>query len=171
MEVKRTERGWAGHFISSHKCLFRRNTLLEYDGLKIVVSSVGLKMKTDIKGTYNDKDEFEQVGLNRFYETQVFHANYEDDEFIDADVARQISVDSDWATINKKDEVLANERHEIIVYEIIEKLKNGERFATKRNYMDEEKVSIIGNDGKVALKGSLEYIEQDGDTHKYLFKN
>lgn len=54
MEVKRTERGWPGHYCCASDCEFRRNTLLEYKDAKIVVSIVGIMRM--------DNETFETVG-------------------------------------------------------------------------------------------------------------
>lgn len=115
-EVLRQERGWAGHYILSHKCLFRRNTLLTCGEIKIVVSTVG-RMVIDKK--------LEPIGSDRYYETMVFHAKSED-KYFDADVSRQIDFDSEWAVNTKHGEIEANEMHEKVVEEITNKLLNGE---------------------------------------------
>ena len=66
-----TERGWAGHFICSDRCQFRRNTLIDFGKKKIIVSTVGLlRLERDDK-------KFETVGYNRFYETMALEAKKE----------------------------------------------------------------------------------------------
>lgn len=49
-KVKITERGWPGHYILGHRCVFHRNTLLECGDVKIVVSSVGKLMLKKHRG-------------------------------------------------------------------------------------------------------------------------
>jgi len=70
--VKRSERGWAGHFICSNSCEFRRNTLLECGDIRLVVSTVGnFRPHESIKAR-----ELSSIASNIriFYETEVFHA-------------------------------------------------------------------------------------------------
>jgi len=120
--MKRTERGWGGHFIASNYCLFRRNTLLEYNDIKIVISTVGNhQTKEDTKP--------QLIGVERYYETMCFIAE-KDDKYNDADVTKQINFDSKWMI--GKDELnddfvdnIANDMHENVVEEIKDKLSNG----------------------------------------------
>jgi len=120
--VLRTERGWAGHFICGHKCLFRRNTLLAYNDIKIVVSSVGLMLMD-----YN-KRTFETIGHNRHFETMAFHADKNDKRYCDADVSKKIEFDNDWCVAEQDADDKANEMHEVVVLEITEKLLKGYKF-------------------------------------------
>jgi len=117
--VIRTERGWAGHFICANRCRFRRNTLLTYNDIKIVVSSVGL-MEIDGK--------FETVGVGRHFETMAFHSDPTDTRYYDANVNKQVYFDSEWAIAEQDADDKANEMHEAVVLEITNKLLAGETF-------------------------------------------
>jgi len=126
MDVKKTERGWAGHFCCADRCQFRRNTLLEYDNISIVVSSVGLMRGLNGGG-------FEEIGLDRYYETMVFHSNPKDERYKDADVQMQIyDIENCWAISDPDSEDLANTMHDNVVIEIEKRLLSGERFEVER---------------------------------------
>ena len=111
-EVKRTERGWAGHF--------RRNTLLECGNIQIVVSTVG--------AMYID-GRIEEIGLDRHYETMIFHVDPKTGDYKDVDVNREIWVDSPCALkVKKTDKYIdlkANDMHEAVVKEISDNLAKG----------------------------------------------
>lgn len=124
--VVRTERGWAGHFICSDSCRFRRNTLLAYNDIKIVVSSVGLML---IDG------KFVTIGHNRYFETMAFHSDKSDTRYHDADVSKKIYFDSDWAIAEIDADDKANEMHEAVVLEITNKLLSGETFQVTEQYL------------------------------------
>ena len=128
-EVKVTERGWAGHFILADRCLFRRNTLLEYKDKKWVVSTVGAYR--------NYKNKIDSIGDRRWYETGAFEAS-EKNGYIDANVEKEISFDSEWGIWgNSWEEVcedcdgtpdnVANDMHDKIVSELIEKIKEQDK--------------------------------------------
>lgn len=124
MEVKRTERGWAGHYICSDSCKFRRNTLLEYGDRKWVVSTVG---------GYVYQNKIQSIGYNRWYETMAFQAK-EKNGYLEADIKRMVPFESECGIYGENwDEVLetygndidnkANEMHENVVTELMEKIK------------------------------------------------
>lgn len=116
MNVKRTERGWAGHFIGSSLCKFRRNTLLEYGDKAIVVSSVGLMIDRSAGG-------FQEIGAGRHFETMAFHA-IKTDRWKDADVEKNVYFDSPCTIAEIDADDKANDMHEVVVAEIINKLLN-----------------------------------------------
>jgi hypothetical protein len=118
-DVKRTERGWAGHYICADKCLFRRNTLLEYNGVKVVVSTIGNQMNKD--------GDIEEVGFLRYFETKAFYAE-KSGEYTDADWTREIYLSSPCSIGDYKTpgvDNLANDMHEAAVAEIVCKLLDG----------------------------------------------
>lgn len=108
-KVKRTERGWAGHFCCADRCLFRRNTLLEYGGLKVVVSTVGRML--NLKG-----DDFEMIGRGRHFENRVFMSC--GNKWDDIDSGNPVSFKSERDLPEPDMELEANEMHENVVKEI-----------------------------------------------------
>lgn len=111
-QVRRTERGWAGHFCCADRCLFRLNTLLECDGQKVVISTVGRMLANP-----NDK-EFTPIGaFGRHFETRVWMAQ-EDDKYNDIDVDKPVNFESECNLLAPDMEIEANEMHETVVNEI-----------------------------------------------------
>lgn len=115
-----TERGWAGHFICSNKCCFRRNTLLEYNGIQVVVSTVGAMVG---RGINSCEREWETIGYNRYYETMAFSAK-EDNGYIEADVNKEIDFSSNWCIdhIGNGSDNEANDMHDKVCLEIVDML-------------------------------------------------
>lgn len=124
-EVKVTEQGWAGHFICSDRCLFRRNTLLEYNDKKWVVSTVG--------AFRNRENKMDSIGHRRWYETLAFEA-VEASGYIEADIMKEIYFDSEWGiwgdsweevcnNCHDTPDNVANDMHDRVVSELIDKIK------------------------------------------------
>lgn len=121
-EIKITERGWAGHYICSNRCNFRRNTLIEKGSKRIVVSTVGNYSSYPIKGIEKTERD-NMIGHDRYYETMAFEAKKEG-IYWEADVSKEISFNSEWAIGELKQETdqKANDMHEKVVEEIIKGL-------------------------------------------------
>ena len=132
-EVTTQERGWVGHFICGTSCLFRRNTLVTCANVKWVVSTVGgLPSPINIPELNIKQGQMETIGANRWYETMVFESSY--DEYDDANVGKQIEVESDWCICGETWEEVekkygkfvdkaANDMHEKVVDEVKQKIK------------------------------------------------
>ena len=120
MEIKRTERGWAGHFISVNRCRFRRNTLLELGRVRAVISTVGAMMAVDKSGV-------DMICRYRYYETMVFRAR-KVGCYWESNVNKEISFTSKWQIekFTEKTDKEANDMHEAVVKEISGKIKKGE---------------------------------------------
>ena len=127
MKVKRTERGWAGHFCGANRCRFRRNTLLEKGEVRIVVSSVGLmeKWTGDPRQAKNVRG-FEIIGHKRYYETMAFHAEPAPSRYFDADVSREVDFDAPWCIDKIDADDKANAQHDAVVAEIEARMAAGE---------------------------------------------
>ena len=131
MKVKRTERGWAGHYICANYCRFRRNTLLEYGNKKWVISTVGNCVMPNVT---TSKIKLTEIGCDRYYETMAFVAK--DDKYNDADVFNEIEFDSEWGLFAGSPEEFiaiypnadnnANEMHEKVVEELMIKIQEDE---------------------------------------------
>lgn len=120
--MTKTERGWAGHFICAQDCHFRRNTLLEHEDERIVISTVG-NMWSDAP----NKTEPTEIGHERYYETMVFGATKQG-LYWDADVTQQVDFDSPWSIGEAEEESdeAANDMHETAVAEIENMMINKE---------------------------------------------
>jgi hypothetical protein len=125
-KVLRTERGWAGHFCCADRCLFRRNTLLQYKDVSIVVSTVGLMPALFVNKDQKFLPKFEEIGHGRYYETMVFHSDKNDLRYHDADVSKEIDIESPRCISEVDADDKANIMHDTVVEEIIERLKIGE---------------------------------------------
>ena len=132
MEItKITERGWIGHSIVGHLCQFRRNTLVEVDDKRAVVSTVGQYTPF----VYGTRRTVEQIGPSRWYETMAFMAKFDgqywdinvEKENIYYDVIEAKSFMEIYAQAAKRYpqgiDNAANDMHEKAVLEVIEILK------------------------------------------------
>lgn len=126
MKVNRIERGWAGHFICSDSCLFRRNTLLQSKIEEVVISTVGVMKSPWKKGDQFYKGAYEEIGYNRYYETMAFIAKSLDTRYHDMDVTRQVNFNSKWSIDHLDADDEANDMHEAVVLELTTKMQRGE---------------------------------------------
>ncbi len=121
--IKRTERGWAGHFIGASQCRFHLNTLLEKGDKKVVISTVGCYIP-------KSENSPRPIGCDRFYETFACRTRC-DEEFIEADICKQLAFKSQWCISEPFKDNEANEMHEKVVQEFIKKMSKAKKMEGK----------------------------------------
>lgn len=123
-DVKRTERGWIGHFIGGADCMYHRNTLLEYGDKMIVVSTIGQYMPSNKRKEYwhSGKLDFEMIGRDRYFETMAFVADKKD-KYHDS-TGQQVYFNSKWEINDIDGELEADKMHEDVVAELSQHLVN-----------------------------------------------
>lgn len=128
MKIKLIERGWAGHFICGHRCLFRRNTLIEFGDRRIVVSTVGLMQD------WKDENKIDTIGHERYYETMAFNAKWEE-PYWEANVQEEVEFESPWSLNEKEHEsdIKAQKMHELVVAELKGKIKQSKEKQDDKN--------------------------------------
>lgn len=120
-KVRITERGFAGHFCGSSRCLFHRNTLIEYGKKRIIVSTVGNYQPNH---TYNEENKSEhEIGCKRFYETMAFKA-IKKGIYWEIDENKEIDFKSPWSIseIDYNADYKADIMHDKVVKEICKTL-------------------------------------------------
>ena len=140
VEVTTEERGWAGHFIGSRHCLFRRNTLVICDDIKYIVSTVGAYIVPIV----SENNIPEPLDSCNYYETKVFESQY--DLYDDIDVSKEINFTSEWTlsanswdelckNTNNMPDAYANKMHEKVVSEVKDIIKKDYIERKTNNYM------------------------------------
>lgn len=120
MVLEIQERGWIGHFICADRCRFRRNTLLTFGDVRVVVSTVGAM------GSMEPGQGFDTVGSDRHFETRAFMASFES-PYWDADVTCHVSFASPWSMkgVDRHSDAKANAMHDAVVAEIAAAMQSG----------------------------------------------
>lgn len=128
--VTKTESGWPAHFCCGNRCVYHRNTLLEWHDIRIIVSTVGSFMPDPGRS-----DEIDHIGYSdgkkKFYETMVFEAIFIN-PYWEINVTKPIYPNAQVAiaATSAKDlprevDNLADQMHETVVQEICEAMQNG----------------------------------------------
>jgi len=123
MNVKRSE--WEGdsNCICADECLFKRSTLLVYNGVSVVVSTIGAKYD-DI----NNMKTLEPPYDYHYFETMAFYIKKDGTGDYIMDVKKEIHFASPWQVMEITVDDKANDMYEVVCSEIEQRLLGGDTF-------------------------------------------